>query len=105
MSGYRAREEAPPPLTWTQRAGIACLFIGAAIVFAYIAGRLGVVRQVLDSPVLGTAFVAVAAPLISMRGGPLSPETKRLRLIIVAIALAVFVAAIAVGLYFGSAGR
>lgn len=76
------------PLSWTQRAGIACLFVGAAIVFAYIAGQLHLVPQVLDSPVPGTAFVAIAAPLIAARRGPLPPGMMRQRLLIILVAVA-----------------
>ena len=96
MTGYRERDQAPPPpLTWTQRVGIACLFVGAGIVFVYIAGRLRLIPPLIDSPVPGTAAVAIAAPLVAARRGPLSAETKRQRLIIIAVALAVLAAAIA----------
>ena len=95
MTGYREHDDAPPaPLTWVQRAGVACLFLGAAIVLVYIAGRIGLVPKLLNSPVPGTAVVAVAAPLIGVRRRPLSAETKRQRLhiILAAIALCAIVA-------------
>jgi hypothetical protein len=103
MSDYR--DSAPQqPLSWTQRAGIACLFVGAVIVLAYIAGRLGLVRPLVDSPVLGTAFVAIAAPLISMRRGPLSSETKRQRLLIILIAVVACATVATLTFYFKGAG-
>ena len=102
MSDFRDSAQ-QQPLSWTQRGGIACLFVGAAIVIAYIAGRLGLVRPLVDSPVLGTAFVAIAAPLISMRRGPLSSETKRQRLLIILIA--VVACATVAALVFAFGGR
>jgi len=103
MSDFR--DTAPQqPLSWSQRAGIACLFVGAVIVLAYIAGRLGLVRPLVDSPVPGTAFVAIAAPLISMRRGPLSSETKRQRLLIILIAVVACAAVATLTFYFKGAG-
>jgi drug/metabolite transporter (DMT)-like permease len=102
MSAYR--DNAPQrPLSWTQKAGIACLLVGAAIVLAYIAGHLGIAPKVLDSPVPGTAFVAIAAPLIGMRRGPLSAETKRQRLLIIFVAVALCAVAAALTFYFKGA--
>jgi hypothetical protein len=108
MSGHRSSGFDPngvqQPLNGLQRAGIACLFLGAAIVLAYIAGALGLVPKMLDSPVLGTAFCALAAPLISWRGrGSLSPETKRQRLLL--ILTAVILCAVAATLAFILGGR
>ena len=67
MSDFR--DSAPQqPLSWTQRAGIACLFVGAAIVIAYIAGRLGLVRseqmiaalvEAVEKPAQGVRIVEV----------------------------------------------
>jgi hypothetical protein len=87
-SGFDPSGGSERPLSWTQRAGVACLFIGAAIILVYIAGRLGLVPRLVGSPLPGTAFVAAATPLIAIRSGPLSPETRRQRLLIILAALA-----------------
>ena len=91
------------PLTWTQRAGVACLFVGAAIVLVYIAGRIELIPQLLDSPVPGTAFVVIAAPLIAVHRGPLSPETRRQRLLIILAAVALCAIVAALTFYFKGA--
>ena len=116
MSGYRDRsgfdpnaggDYGPPlrPFNWVQWTGVASLFVGAAIMLAYIGGSIGVYRRLLDSPTPGTAFVLIAIPLISSRRerGTLSAETKHRRTIILAAALAVCVAVAAFVIYFKGA--
>ena len=115
MSGYRQHsfdpnaggDYGPPmrPFNWVQWLGIVSLFVGIAIDLAYIGVKLGLLAVPLDSPTPGTAFVLIAIPLISSRREPgtLSPETKRRRTIILAVALAVCVAVAAVVIYFKGA--
>jgi hypothetical protein len=100
MSGYRDRssfdpyagdELMPAPPTWVQRIGITCLFVGAAVTFAYLAGQWGLIPKWVRSPMFGTMFVIIAGPLIGAgaRRGPLGPDAKRKRLLIIAGAVAV----------------
>jgi hypothetical protein len=91
----------PAPPTWMQRIGIACLFVGAAVVFAYLAGKWGISPEWFDSPIPGTMIVILAGPL--MGSGPLSAETGRRRLFIIAAALAVCAMAAATIFYFKGA--
>ena len=107
MSSYRDRssfdpnvgdDALPDPPTWVQRIGIACLFLGAAVVCAYLGGQWGLIPKWVDSPITGTIIVVMAGPLIGAgaRRGPLTPETRRRRLLIIlaAVALCVLVAAL-----------
>ena len=106
MSGYREHsfdpntgaEALPNPLTWVQRIGIACLFVGAAVIFAFLGGRFGLIPKWIDSPIIGTLIVVAAGPLIGAgaRRAPLTPDMKRRRLTIMMLALAVAIIAAAV---------
>jgi hypothetical protein len=99
MSGYReshfdpnAGDQAfPQPPTWVQRIGIACLFVGAAMIFAYLGGQWGLIPKWIGSPIPATMIVVAAGPLIGAgaRRGPFTSEARRKRLIIIAVALAV----------------
>jgi hypothetical protein len=116
VSGYRDRTAFDPsaggghgrplrPYNWVQWLGVASLFVGAAVSLAYIGGSLGLVPKLLDSPMLGTAFVVMALPLINSRRQdvPLSPETRRQRTIIIAAAFAVCIAVAALVIVFKGA--
>jgi hypothetical protein len=93
------------PFNWVQWLGVACLFVGAAIMLAYVGGGLGLLPKLLDSPTPGTAFVMIAIPLIASRreAGTLSVESKRRRTVIIAVALAVCALTAALVFYFKGA--
>jgi hypothetical protein len=101
MSGYREHgfdpnaggDYGPPlrPYNWVQWTGVAFFFLGLAAFLAYFAGRLGLIPKLLDSPVLTTSSMLVGVALINSRrelASP-SPGTRRRRMLIVTVALAV----------------
>ena len=115
MAGYRQHsydplaggEYGPPlrPFNWVQWLGAASLGVGLAIMLAYVAGKLGLLPTLLDSPTPGTAFVLISIPLINSRreAVPLSPETIRRRSLIFIAALAVCAVVAALVIYFKGA--
>lgn len=84
MSGYRQSSFDPsaggdygPPLrpyNWVQWTGVGFLFVGIAIMVAYLAGRLGWISKLLDSPTPGTAFVLLSVVLVNSRRQQLTAE-------------------------------
>ena len=113
MSGYRQQglgpntADDPPagPPTVLQRSGIACLFLGALVIFAYLGGRIGLIPRWIDSPIAGTLLVVMGSPLMAAgaRRDPLTPEAKRQRMLIIAAAIAVCLLAAAAAFYFKGA--
>lgn len=104
MSGYREHEEALPAQSeWAQRIGIACLFVGAAVIFAYLGGAWGLIPKWIDSPMLGTIIVVMAGPLMASRRAAPSRFPGRRNLVIIAATLAVCAAAAAAVIYFKGA--
>jgi hypothetical protein len=84
MSGYRQSSFDPtadgdygPPLrpyNWVQWTGVGFLFVGIAIIAAYLAGRLGWIPRLLDSPTPGTTFVLLSVALVNSRRQQLTSE-------------------------------
>ena len=114
MSGYRDRSsfdpnvgdnDLPAPPTWVQRIGVACMFVGSVMIFAYLGGQWGMIPKWIGSPLPGTMIVVIAGPLIGAgaRGGPLSAAGKRRKIIIVATAVSVCALAAVTILYFKGA--
>ena len=114
MSGYREssfdpnagqREGAPlHPFNKLQWAGAAIILIGVAAMLATIAGKFGLaVADTTDLLPIGTTFCALGVVLINSRRAPLSPATKRRRLLILAAVTLVFAIAAAVTIYFQGA--
>lgn len=106
MSGYRECGEAPPkPLTGLQRAGIACMYLSAAIIFAYLGGQFGLIPKWVGSPIAGAILAVMGGPLMSAgaRRDPPSPETRRRRILIVFAGVAVCVLTAAATFYFAGA--
>jgi hypothetical protein len=112
MSGYRDRSGFDPhagggargapqrPYTWVQWTGIVIALIGVAIDLVYLGGRIGIIRPpLLDSPSVGIALPLIGAALLNARGGPLSPESRRQRIIIILVALAICVLVAALVIY------
>jgi hypothetical protein len=92
VSGYRNAgdgEIMPPPSTPLQRIGIACAFLGSVMIFAYLGGRSGLIPKWIGSPLPGAMLAVISGPLVGGRPGPLTPEARRRRLLIIAAALAV----------------
>ena len=106
MSGYREHsfdpnaggDYGPPlrPFNWVQWSGVACLAIAIAIILAYFAGRLGIVPELFDSITPATAFALLSIPLTNSRRQPggFTSESKRKRMVVLAVGLMVFAAAI-----------
>ena len=107
MNGYRdsGDEVMPDPPTLPQRMGIACLFLGAVLIFAYLAGQWGLIPKWIGSPISATLIVVAAGPLmgIGARRDPLNSDTRRKRLIIIAAGLAVCALSAAFAIYFKGA--
>ena len=100
-------DHGPPtrPFNWVQWTGVALGLIGIAIDLVYLGGRAGVIPKYLDEPGIGIALPLVGVALLSSRRQPggLSPETKRQRIIILVVALAVCVAVAATIFYLKGA--
>jgi hypothetical protein len=115
MSGYRESnfdpnaggDYGPPmrPFNWVQWTGVACALIGIAIDLVYLGGRAGVIAKYLDEPGIGIALPLVGVALLNSRRQPggLSPETKRQRLLIIFVAVALCAVAAALTFYFKGA--
>jgi hypothetical protein len=96
MAGYREHSfdprgdyEGPArPFSWIQWTGVGFFFIGLAAFLTYCAGRFGWIPKLLDSPLPTTTFMLFGVVLINSRRAPLTPPTKRRRVIVIAIAAA-----------------
>ena len=93
------------PFNWVQWTGVAIALIGVGFDLVYLGGRAGVIPKLLYEPSIGIALPFIGAALINSRRQPgtLSPETKRQRTIIIAVALAVCAVALGVTIYFKGA--
>jgi len=115
MSGYRQSsfdpsaggDYGPPlrPFNWVQWTGVGLGVLGVVALVADILGRMGVIPKVVDDPFPFVSLMPIGAVLINSRRQPacLSPETKRRRIIIAAVALVVFAIALGVTIYFEGA--
>jgi len=112
MSGYRQSnfdpnaaawsQPGPPlrPYNWVQWTGVAIAVIGAAGCIYYLLGKAGVVPRLLDDAMPFAVLPIIGATLVNSRRAPgrqLSPETRRKRLLIILVALAVLVLAAVAG--------
>ena len=111
MSGYRDRSNYDPyaspshgrpmrPFNWVQWTGVALILVGVAAELYYMAGQLGWVRKLTESPMLGSTLVLLSLPLInSRREGvtDLAPELasarKRWMIIVIAVCAVILGAA------------
>ena len=108
MSGYRQSSFDPsaggdygPPLrpyNWVQWTGVGFLFVGIAIMAAYLAGRLGWMPELLDSPTPGTAFVLLSVVLVNSRRQQLTAEESTRQRRRALVAMGVGLVACALGL-------
>ena len=114
MSGYRDRSNFDPyanpnygrplrPYNWVQWTGVGMGLAGLAIYAVYFAGRAGWMAQELRTPMFGFALVMFGSVLIGSRreirddpAPELAAARKRWLLIILAVSIAVFGAAIAI---------
>ena len=118
MSGYRDRtnfdpnaawgDTGPPlrPFNWAQWTGVGFVLVGVTFDLAYLGGRIGLFTRLLDSPSLGVSLPLVGAALINSRRQPgqqLSEETKRKRMLIIAVAFAICILALGAAIYFKGA--
>lgn len=108
MSGYResnfdpnagSSDTGPPlrPFNWVQWTGVAMGIVGALVMIATVAIRLGSHPATKDDWIpLASALVIFGSVLINSRRQPggLTPETKRKRMVIIAVGLMVFGAAL-----------
>jgi hypothetical protein len=118
MSGYRDRssfdpyaggDTGPPmrPYNWVQWTGVAFVVGGAALSVFYLLGQFGVVPKILRNVLPASTMVLLGVTLINSRRQPhqqLSEETKRQRMLIIAVAFAICILAIGAALYFKGAG-
>lgn len=90
------------PFNAVQWIGVGLVGAGIAVMLAVVAGRFGLVPTTRDSLPMGTAFCVLGTVLINTRreAVPVTPETKRRRLIVIGIALAVC-AIVAAAVFFG----
>ena len=116
MSGYRQSSFDPNaggdtgaplrPFNWAQWTGVGFAVVGVAIDLAYLGGQAGITRKLLDSPSIGIALPLIGVALINSRrqpGQPLSPEIKRQRMLIIAVAFAICIVALGALIYFKGA--
>ena len=116
MAGYREHsfdpnaggDYGPPlrPFNWAQWTGVAFVVIGVTFDLAYLGGRIGIFRKLLDSPSLGVSLPLIGAALINSRRQPgqsLSPETRRQRMLVIAVAFAICILALVAAIYFKGA--
>jgi hypothetical protein len=116
MSGYRqsgfdpsaaSGDFGPPlrPYNWVQWAGVAFVLVGVTFDLAYLGGRMGLFRKLLDSPSLGVSLPLIGTALVNSRRQPGQPsaETRRRRMLIIAVAFAFCILALGAAIYFKGA--
>ena len=113
MSGYREHSYDPYayerqgrpvwPYNWVQWTGVGSGLLGLALYGLYFAGRVGWVREMLDSPMIGFPFLMLGIVLISSRrqtipdpAPELAAARRRWMLIVVALCTAILGAAVAI---------
>ena len=112
MTGYRDTSTYEPfgtaygrplrPFNWVQWTGVALVAVGLAIDLAYFAGRLGWIREPLDTPTLAIVPLIVGVSLVNSRREELNdpaPELAQARkrwLIIIAAVCAVILGVAAI---------
>ena len=88
VSGYRQHsfdsnafeQPGPParPFNWVQWIGAIFAVVGIGMFFAYAAGRLGWIPQLLPGPTLGTSLTLVGIVLINSRTQPVHDPAPEL---------------------------
>lgn len=118
MSGYREHSFEPnhwepmgPPIrpyNKVQWCGAGLIVIGFGIFLAYIAGRFGWTKAVIDDPMMSTSFMIFGMVLINTRRHPVAPElreqAKRRTMVALTIALVVAVIAAGIAIYVNRHG-
>jgi peptidoglycan/LPS O-acetylase OafA/YrhL len=81
MSGYREHSfdpnhwerQGPPirPYNWAQWTGVGLALLGAVIVLAYLAGRVGWIPEYVESPMPGATLPLLGVALVNSRRQPI----------------------------------
>jgi hypothetical protein len=61
-------EALPPPPTWVERIGIACLFLGTAMIFAYLGGQWGLIPKIIIVATALAVCAVTAATIFHFKG-------------------------------------
>jgi hypothetical protein len=119
MAGYRDRSTFDPnatpslgrplrPFNGVQWMGVGMMVVGFAMYLFYFAGRFGLMKELLNSPIIGTTTMILGVTLINTRRQELidpAPElaAARRRWLIIVVAICALILGIATAFTFQGA--
>jgi hypothetical protein len=118
MAGYRESRFDPNaawgepgaplrPFNWVQWTGVGFIGFGAAAIFAWLLGRIGVIPKVIDDFIPFVSFMPLGVVLMNSRRQPAAadPEAlKRRRILLIAVALGALVLGAAIAILIDTQG-